>query len=134
MGMHKDIPVEEFELVISPPVNRLASLCVNIHADGKCNLNNKLLEKLGNRNLSIRFTGDGLRICLIEGGDIVFPKGGSRVIPDVVQKLKGTKISFPAHYEVHYSETTKTWQGEYMENPTKQPSAKVPTSKKRSAC
>lgn len=132
MNIRKDIPLEEFDLIISPPVNRLASMCVNIYADGRLNLNGKLIEKIGSRKLSIRFTRDGKYLCLAENGDISFPKGGSRKLPDIIDKLKGTKITYPARYEVVYSEFTHTWQGVYEENPTKSPSEKVRNTRKQS--
>ena len=51
MSIRKDIPLEEFDLIISPPVNRLASMSVNIYADGRFNMNGKLVEKIGNRRV-----------------------------------------------------------------------------------
>lgn len=132
MNIRKDIPLEEFELIISPPTNRLATMCVNIYSDGRFNLNGKLIEKIGCSKVSIRFTRDGKYLCLAENGDISFPKSGSRKLPDVLEKLKGTKITYPAKYEVVCSEATRTWQGVYEENPTKSPSEKVRSTKKRS--
>lgn len=132
MSIRKDIPLEEFELIISPPTNRLATMCVNIYADGRFNLNGKLIEKIGSKKVSIRFTKDGKYLCLADNGDISFPKSGSRKLPDVLEKLKGTKITYPARYEVVYSEVTRTWQGAYEENPTKLPSEKVRSTRKRS--
>ena len=132
MNIRKDIPLEEFELIISPPTNRLATLCVNIYSDGRFNLNGKLIEKIGCSKVSIRFTRDGKHLCLAENGDISFPKSGSRKLPDLLEKLKGTKITFPARYEVIYSEPTHSWQGCYAENPTKLPSEKVRSTRKRS--
>ena len=78
MNIRKDIPLEEFELIISPPTNRLATMCVNIYSDGRFNLNGKLIEKIGCSKVSIRFTRDGKYLCLAENGDISFPKSGSR--------------------------------------------------------
>ena len=46
MSIRRDIPLEEFEIIISPPSNRLASMCVNIYEDGKFNLNGKLAAKI----------------------------------------------------------------------------------------
>ena len=132
MNIRKDIPLEEFELIISPPTNRLATMCVNDYADGRFNLNGKLTERIGSNKISIRFTRDGKYLCLAENGDISFPKSGSRKLPDLLEKLKGTKITYPARYEVEYSESTHTWQGCYEENPTKSPSEKVRSTKKRS--
>ena len=132
MSVRKDIPLEEFELIISPPINRLASMCVNIYEDGKFNLNGKLAAKIDGKKLGIRFTRDGNYLCLIEDGNIAFPKSGSCKIPEIVEKLKGAKISLPARYEVSYSESTHTWQGAYEENPTKSPSEKARSTRKRS--
>ena len=131
MKKRKDIPLEEFTLTISPPSNRLASMCVNIYEDGRFNLNGKLIEKLTGKQLFIRFTHDGKYLCLIENGDISFPKSGSKKLPDMIEKLKGTGISYPARYEVTYSESTHSWQGCYEENPTKLPSEKVCNIKKK---
>ena len=39
MSIRRDIPLEEFEIIISPPSNRLASMCVNIYEDGKFKIN-----------------------------------------------------------------------------------------------
>ena len=132
MSIRRDIPLEEFEIIISPPSNRLASMCVNIYEDGKFNLNGKLAAKIGGKKLGIRLTRDGKYLCLIENGDIAFPKSGSCKIPEVTTKLKDAKISFPAKYEVMYSETTQTWQGPLEENPIMKPSEKVPSTRKRS--
>jgi len=132
MNIRKNIPLEEFELIISPPTNRLATMYVNIYSDGRFNLNGKLTEKIGNRKVSVRFTKDGKYLCLAENGDISFPKSGSRKLPDLLEKLKGTKITYPARYEVVYSEPTHSWQGVYEENPTKSPSEKVRSTKKHS--
>lgn len=132
MSIRKDIPLEEFELIISPPTNRLATMCVNVYADGRFNLNGKLTEKIGSKKISIRFTRDGKYLCLAENGDISFPKSGSRKLPDLLEKLRGTKITYPARYEVGYSEATHTWQGAYEENPTKSPSEKVRSTRKQS--
>lgn len=131
MNIRKDIPLEEFDVIITPPANRLASMCVNIYADGRFNLNSKLIEKLGSRQLSVRFTRDGKYLCLIENGDIAFPKSGSRKFPDMIERLKGTGITYPARYEVAYSEKTRSWQGVYEENPTKSPSGKARNTKKQ---
>ena len=86
MSIRRDIPLEEFEIIISPPSNRLASMCVNIYEDGKFNLNGKLAAKIGGKKLGIRLTRDGKYLCLIENGDIAFPKSGSCKIPEVTKK------------------------------------------------
>lgn len=132
MSIRRDIPLEEFEIIISPPSNRLASMCVNIYADGKFNLNRKLAARIGGKKLGIRLTRDGKYLCLIENGNIAFPKSGSCKIPEVIEKLKDAKISFPAKYEVVFSESTQTWQGPLEENPIMKPSEKVRSTKKHS--
>ena len=91
-----------------------------------------IAAKIGGKKLGIRLTRDGKYLCLIENGDIAFPKSGSCKIPEVTTKLKDAKISFPAKYEVMYSETTQTWQGPLEENPIIKPSEKAPSTRKRS--
>ena len=59
MTVRRDIPLEEFSIIISPPVNRLASTCVNIYEDGKFNMNGKLAEKLGGKEVAIKLLPDG---------------------------------------------------------------------------
>ena len=59
MSIRKDIPLEEFELIISPPTNRLATMCVNVYADGRFNLNGKLTERIGSNKISIPSTTPG---------------------------------------------------------------------------
>ena len=132
MSMRRDIPLEEFEIIISPPSNRFASTCVNIYEDGKFNLNGKLAAKIGRKKLGVRLTKDGKYLCLHENGDIAFPKSGSCKIPEVIAKLQEAKISFPAKYAVVFSETTQTWQGPLEENPTMKPSEKAHSTRKRS--
>lgn len=132
MSIRRDIPLEEFEIIISPPSNRLASMCVNIYEDGKFNLNGKLAAKIGGKKLEIRLTRDGKYLCLIENGNIAFPKSGSCKIPEVIAKLKDAKISFPAKYEIMYSDATQTWQGPLEENPIMKPSEKAHSTRKRS--
>ena len=60
------------------------------------------------------------------------PKGYSRFCRELLEKLKGTKTTYPARYEITYSERTQAWQGAYEENPTKSPSEKVRSTRKHS--
>lgn len=130
----KDIPLEDFHIIIEPPENHFPTTCVTIYADGKFNMNDKLSSVLGGKELQIRFTGDYRNICIWEMGDksslIKFPKSGSRKIPKLICLLKEHGLVFPAKFEFWYSETTGSWQGEYIENPTKKPSVRPPSSKK----
>ena len=130
MTIRRNIPLEEFNIIISPPTNRLESMSINIYADGKFNMNGKLSEKLGSKSLEIRFSEDCRYICLLDNGNISFPKNGCKKIPEVVEILKKKNILFPAKYEMQYSDNTKSWQGVYTENPIKLPSEKVRSTKK----
>jgi hypothetical protein len=129
----KDIPLEDFHIIIKPPDNRFSSTCINIYDDGKFNMNGKLSSILGGKELQIRFTNDYRNMCILETGDrsnlIKFPKNGSQKIPDLIC-LREHGISFPAKFEFWHSEATESWQGKYVENPTKKPSAKPPSSRK----
>ncbi len=131
---NKDIPLDYFHIIIEPPENRLSSTRVNIYDDGKFNMNGKLTNVLGGKELQVRFTDDYRNMCILETGDegslIKFPKSGSYRIPKLIYLLKDHGLSFPARYEFWYSEATRTWQGEYIENPTKKPSTKPPSLKK----
>ena len=129
MAIRRDIPLEEFSIIISPPANRLESTCVNIHSDGRFNLNGKLAEKLGGKKIRIQFTPDCRYLCLQEGGDISIPKGGSRKIEEISKLLKKNGVLMPAKYELFYSETTRSWQGEREPNPIKPPSRRVRSTK-----
>lgn len=103
---------------------------VYIYEDGKFNMNGKLAEKLGGKEVAIKFLPDGKYLCLQENGNILFPKKGSRKIPEIVEILKSKGITFPAKYELQYSKITQSWQGVCEENPIKLPSRKVRNSKK----
>lgn len=130
MAVRRDIPLEEFSIIISPPSNRLESMSVNIHSDGRFNLNGKLTEKLGGKRVKIQFTPDYRYLCLLENGDITIPKGGSRKLPEISDLLKKNGVMMPVKYELFYSETTKSWQGEREANPIKLPSRRVRGTKK----
>lgn len=130
MSVRRDIPLEEFSIIISPPSNRLESTSVNIYSDGKFNLNGKLTEKLGGRKIKIQFTPDCRYLCLLENGDISIPKGGSRKLLEVSDLLKKNGIMMPVKYELQYSVVTKSWQGEREENPIKLPSRRARSTKK----
>lgn len=130
MAARRDIPLDEFSIVIAPPANRLESTCVNIHADGRFNLNGRLAEKLGGKKIGIQFTPDCKYLCLREDGDIFVPKGGSRKIPEAVELLKKGGVMLPVKYELFYSEKTNSWQGEREANPIKPPSRRVRSTRK----
>lgn len=130
----KDIPLENFHVIIEPPENHFSTTCVTIYDDGKFNMNGKLSSVLGGKELQIRFTDDYLHMCIGETGEknslIKFPKSGSRKIPKLIRSLKEHGLLFPAKFEFWHSKTTGSWQGEYVENPTKKSSVKPPNSKK----
>ncbi|MBE6905425.1 MAG: hypothetical protein E7476_04050 [Ruminococcaceae bacterium] len=130
----KDIPLEDFHIIIEPPENRFSTTCVTIYDDGKFNMNGNLSSILGGKELEIRLTDNCYNMCILDTGDkkkpIKFPKSGSRKIPMIICKLKDHGISLPAKYEMEYSKKYSCWQGEYVENPTKKPSTKPPSSKR----
>jgi hypothetical protein len=130
----KDIPLDSFTIVVATPINRLSTTCVNIYEDGKFNMNGKLASILGGKSLLIGLTDSCRNMCIIEADDTVesikFPQSGSRRLPDLVSILKNHGLSFPARYKFWYSEATKSWQGEYIENPVKKHLAKPQNSKK----
>ncbi|WP_444658001.1 hypothetical protein ACRQV7_09925 [Caproiciproducens sp. R2] len=130
----KDIPLDSFTIVVAPPVNRLSTTCINIYQDGKFNMNGKLSSILGGKFLQIRLTDNCRNMCILEadsaGESIKFPQSGSRRLLELIPILKKRGLALPAKYEFWYSETTKSWQGEYIENPTKRLLAKSRDSKK----
>lgn len=130
----KDIPLDYFHIIIDPPENHFSITCVNIYDDGKFNMNGKLSSILGGKALQIRLTDNCRNMCILELDNgiklIKFPRSGSRKVPKLVQLLKSHGISFPAKYEFWYSEAMESWQGEYVENPTKKPLAKPQSLKK----
>lgn len=133
MNLKKELTLSDFSITVAPPSNRLASLSVNIYGDGRFNMNGKLAEKLGSQKVSIRFTEDCRHLCLLENGDISFPKSGSRKIPELSDLLNKKGITFPAHYEVSFNSNEKFWLGVYCENPMKRLSEKVRSTRKRSS-
>lgn len=130
----KQIDRSLFTQHVTPPGNRYTVMSVTVYADEKFNMNGKLAEKLGGKQLSISFTEDAKHFLLKENPEeersINFPKNGSKTIPDVLDKIKKGKMTLPAKYDVWLCEDG-AWQGDYVENPTQSPAGKRPNSKKR---
>ena len=122
-----------FTQTATPPESRYTLMIVTIYGDGKFNMNGKLAEKLGGRQLRISFTADAKNFILEENTDvrsaIAFPKNGTKVIPSVLEIVKKGKLLLPAKYEVWLAEDG-IWQGDYLENPTPSPSGRHPSSNK----
>jgi hypothetical protein len=92
----KDIPLENFVITVDPPMNRLANLSVNIHQDGRINLNSKLLSEIQQKNVQLKFTEDYKALCIITNGELTslfkLPKSGILKSPNVSESL--TKKAF----------------------------------------
>ena len=110
------IPVDSFKIIVEPPQERFSTACVTIHEDGKFIMNGKLSRLLGGSAVQIRFTETCRNMCVFETDReaIRFSKRGARTIPDLIPLLKNKGIVFPAKYEFWYSESTGSWQGEYV--------------------
>ena len=120
-----------FTQPVMPPENRYTLMSVTVYPDGKFNMNGKLSEKLGGKQLCISFTSDAKNFILAEGADntITFPKSGSKIVPSALEIIKEGKLPLPAKYEVWLADDG-IWQGDYLENPTLPPAGKHPVSKK----
>ena len=133
MKTRTPIAANQFTVPILSPSATANAPCVNIYADGKFNMNGSLTKKLGGKTLQIAFTNDARHFMMLENSDaeysIVFPKSGSRKLPDVVSLLQQQKITLPARYDVWYNESGKFWQGDLEENPMIRRSAKRPSLK-----
>ena len=120
--MRKPLNVSEFNVQIHARPSRKDTLSVNIHENGKFNLNGNLNEKLKGKTVCLRFTSDAKHFMLIESDDpsdsFAFPKSGSRKLTEVFELLKRNKISFPASHLVWKNENGGFWQGDFAENPT----------------
>ena len=135
MATNKFLPLEQFTFIITPPVSRADSLCVNLYTDGKFNLNGKLAAALRNKPIQVLFTDDAKHLCLVERASpeaIIFPKSGSKRLEQAIHHLKARKIPLPAKYEVHYSDVHKFWQGDLVENPTQEKTQRGSGSKMKS--
>lgn len=128
-----DLTLDDFTIPIVPPVSRLSGPCVNIYEDGRFNMNGKLAEKLGGKQVSLSFSSDRNHFLLVEGGQNAFPvpKSGSCKLPAVAELLRSNSILFPAKYSVQYLERLGGWVGEHQENPTIKPSGKHRDTKKK---
>ena len=93
MSIRRDIPLEEFEIIISPPSNRFASTCVNIYEDGRFNLNGKLAAKIGGKKLDI-FANCAVELApkTAETADTTTAKLIAREVSDVVMFMDGGMI------------------------------------------
>lgn len=132
MSEHKKIPIDDFSICISNPVNRLNSYSLSIYTDGRIILNGKLSEKIARRKLDLRLTSDMKHVCLRvndDSGDIIFPKNGSKKFDTIPHLLTKNKIVAPAKYEVWYND--EFWQGDYIENPMQLQKEKPRSSKQK---
>lgn len=118
--MRKPLNVSDFNVQIHARPSRNDMLSVNIHENGKFNLNGNLNEKLKGKTVCLRFTNDAKHFMLIESmliesdypsNSFAFPKSGSRKLTEVFELLKKNKISFPASYPVWKNESGGFWQG-----------------------
>ena len=134
MATNNYLPLEQFTFIVDPPEIRIKAYYVSIYADGRFNLNSRLAEKLSRKPLQVRFNREGTRLCLLESAEektMLFPKNGSKKLPDAVEHLKKQKVPFPARYKVEYSEKYRSWQGVLEENPTIAQDGKRANSKRR---
>lgn len=133
MNTKKIIPLEQFTVQISKPTNRLTIKTIVIREDGQVNMNGKLAQELGGRDLTVSFTSDAKHILLCERNDgelIHFTKRGIKRLDQAVSFLREQKIFLPATYEVWMREEDGCWQGDLLPNPTASPSKGRHSSKK----
>ena len=80
----KEIPIDNFNIILDPPQNRLSSASVNIYDNGQFNMNGKLSNVLGGKALQIRITDDCRNMCILEPDDmsnlIILLQLGSSVV------------------------------------------------------
>lgn len=130
MNTKKIIPLEQFTVHIFKPTNRST---IKIHESGQVNINGKLAQVLGGRDLAVSFTSDIKHILLCERNEgelIHFTKSGVKRLEQAVSFLKERKVFLPATYEVWKREADGCWQGDLIPNPTASPSKGRRSSKK----
>lgn len=133
MNTKKIIPLEQFTVHIFKPTNRSTIKTIVIHESGQVNINGKLAQVLGGKDLTISFTSDAKHILLCERNDgelIHFTKRGVKRLAQTISLLKEQKIFLPATYEVWKREEDGYWQGDLIPNPTASPSKGRRSSKK----
>lgn len=133
MNSRKELPLEAFTIRVEPPSSRVAITCVNVHEDGKFNMNGKLAAILGGKHLKVLFEPKFQQFILQEDEEsgIAFPKSGAIRLPELPQKLEAQNILLPVQYAVWFSQDRNVWYGEIQPNPTVKPSAKARCSKKQ---
>lgn len=130
----KDIPTEKFTVMIDPPSNRLAAMCISFYDDGRVNLNGKLMSAIENEKIRLEFTSDFKNLKISKDSSheksTKIPKNGSILWLVAAEALKKNSIMLPAKYDCWKSIEQGSWQGVLVENPTIKPAGKHQGSKK----
>lgn len=132
----KNMSDEEFCIIVTPPVTRVA-MQVTIDESGNVSLSGKLAEQFSKKPVQIRFTKEGTAIQIscskneADTYDIVFPKSGRKMIPSAKEILKQNRIAFPVVFSSHDMPENEKWRGARQENPMPKPSAGSRNTKKK---
>lgn len=132
----KNMSDEEFCIVVTPPVTRVA-MQITIDESGNVSLSGKLAEQFSKKPVQIRFTKEGTAIQIscskdkADTYDIVFPKSGRKMIPSAKEILKQNRIAFLVVFSSYDMPESGKWRGARQENPTPKPSACSRNTKKK---
>lgn len=116
----KNIPDEEFSILVAPPVQQ-AAMYVKVEENGSVVLGSKVAEKLAKIPVQVRFNKDctAIQIAAAEGeSSVVFPKSGRKTIPNAVSILKENGVPFPVVFNGEICGEALKWRGARQVNPT----------------
>lgn len=99
-----------FEVKPDEPARSLYA--VTITANGKLNINGKLMEKLKDEPLNILLSKD-LKSIIISAheGSMKLPKSGSLKITTIARKFAEHKIKLPVRYAIKWEKENELWMG-----------------------
>ena len=114
----KNLPDEEFSIVVTPPIPQ-SNVQLTISQSGHVYLSSKLAQHFSKRPVQLSFNRDYTAVQLLQlpsesdPNCLVFPKNGRKLIPNAAELLQGKRIPCPI-----MSDTAEKWRGGYYKNPT----------------
>lgn len=122
----------DFEIIESKTKKEI-EMVVSITEEGTLSINEKLLKQFDKREAEIKIKKDCKQIILLKNGNsmIYLGKNGRQKNYNLLDKLKGQKISLPAYYTGKWDEEEELWIGDLTDTNPNRARKKQNTSVKR---
>lgn len=120
------------DFVTIRPSSTKEKFVVSILENGTFAMNSFLLSSLQNHTGEIKLKKDCSQLLILKYGShkVDFGKNGRIKLYDVVEKIKGIKLSFPVYFVGDWDDTNEVWFGNLT---TKNPNRVVKTNDTKKA-